>query len=311
VFRPIAAGERVAVKCHAFGFDCVGSVSGGARPANYPTKFSTGVRERVVGARLAEEDEHNLVGLLASWVDECGIWLIYRLVPDARELHEILAPESASRERFCARPVRDMAVLFQQFASALQCLSIRGVVHRDGGLENWLVCGADTPNPRVVLIDFGLAVLPQNALAAPDSASAVLGYLRDNEPGLPSDAHEPAAARRILQKEAFDMCRVNPIDWCYAPGAAGPKFPPPPELRVVKEELPVSACEALDAVTKAGGQPCSSGYDVWCLGWTFLQIILGERWVDWKTKGNTDSRDPLAEMARAFFFDKSLQVQTQ
>merc|ERR1719504_560466 len=97
------------------------------------------------------------------------------------------------------------------------------------------------------------------------------------------------------------MNRLSPIDWCYAPGAAGPKFPPPPELRVVREELPPASALALQGARL----PYSSAYDVWILGWTFLQIVLGESWEDWK---QGDPADPLTQLVRSHFYDKSLQV---
>jgi len=102
----------------------------------------------------------------------------------------------------------------------------------------------------------------------------------------------------------LDMDRLSPLDWCYAPGAAGPKFCPPPELRVVREELPQAASKHLK--DQRCQLPYSSAYDVWCLGWTFIQIILGERWEDWKTCRDEDA---LATLVQSHFFDKKRQVE--
>jgi len=107
---------------------------------------------------------------------------------------------------------------------------------------------------------------------------------------------------------AFDIERLNPIDWCYSPGATGPKFPPPPELRVVRETLPKDLADVL----KASDLPYSIGYDVWILGWTFLQIILGERWEDWNSQEVLLEKapgDPLVELVRSHFFSTEYQVQ--
>jgi serine/threonine protein kinase len=183
---------------------------------------------------------------------------------------------------------------------ALQYLSRQGVVHRDGGLANWLISDVET-EPKVCLIDLGLALMPANPLSEADSARSLLSTLCESETHLPNEASASFVDEEEL--DSLDMHRLNPLDWCYSPGAAGPNFPPPPELRVLRDELPSSAGDVL----KDGGSrlPYSSGYDVWVLGWTFVQIVLGERWQDYKS-GLSD--DPLVKHTRKSFFEKHFQV---
>lgn len=309
VYTSIDPGEHVAVKCFDYSMDCIGSFSAGsqAHPPNYPTKLTTGIKERILGAKLTRADgpgKSNVCLLLASWFDQQGLWLVFRLVPAAKGLDDILAPSSPSRVAFCAQPVEHAAGLFRQFALALQYLGRQGIVHRDGGLANWLLSGVNTSKPQVTLIDFGLSLCTDGPLSEPDTAQNLLGHLCATEPGLCDKAEQLISA---VGDEDLNMDRLNPIDWCYAPGAAGPKFPPPPEVRVLREELPISTAETL---RKQGCQlPYSNGYDVWVLGWTFMQIVLGERWEDWKDghwKGDPD--DPVVQHVRSCFFDKNRQV---
>jgi len=300
-FAGIELGERVAVKCFAYSKDCIGSSSAGLQPPNYPTKFTTGVKERTIGAKLtlgegSGKDHVNL--LLASWLDKQGLWLIFKLVPDAQGLDEILAPTSPSRATLCAMPLSQTASFFKQFVMALQYLGQQGVVHRDGGLANWLISGIESSEPNVVLIDYGLSLCAKTQFTEPDSAKHILGHTCASGKSLCIDEALAVTGGRNL-----DMDRLNPIDWCYSPGAAGPKFPPPPELRVVRDELPSTVADVLKQ--QAFTLPYSLGYDVWALGWTFIQIVLGERWHDWKSGG---ADDPLVQHVQSCFFEKHYQV---
>jgi serine/threonine protein kinase len=298
VYESIELGEHVAVKCFAYSKDCIGSFSGGAQPPNYPTKLTTGIKELMIGAQLTQGEgtgKNHVCLLLASWVDRRGLWLVYRLVPAAKGLDEILAPGSSNRSSFCGQPLKQAARMFKQFALALQYLASNDIVHRDGGLANWLLANADTPEQKVMLIDFGLSLCSAAPFSESDTASNLLEHVFDGDSRL-------SHAEVVGDVSDLDMKRLNPIDWCYAPGAAGPKFPPPPELRVLRKELPSSAG---DALKEQGCElPYSAGYDVWVLGWTFMQIVLGERWEDWK-----NSDDPLAQHVQSFFFDKTRQVE--
>mmetsp|Transcript_57616 Transcript_57616/g.136992 ORF Transcript_57616/g.136992 Transcript_57616/m.136992 type:complete len:538 (-) Transcript_57616:22-1635(-) len=320
VYNSIADGEKVAVKFHAYGYDLIGSSSNtGPSPSNYPTKFATGVRERLVGSRLCaqgEEHKDHCVALLASWLDERGIWLVYRLGPDAATLHQVLAPESELRLDFSGRPLAKMSAIFQQCVKALMHLAECGVVHRDGGLENWLISDPSSSAPKPVLIDYGLAVVSSDMYTASDSVETLLQYLHQSETGQKAEPGELAAACTTQEGMSAEMAaRVSPIDWLYSPGAAGPKFPPPPELRIVKEELPLSRLNDLDELSRCGFTVYLPGYDVWILSWTFLQIMLAQRWADWRTEdvesradGSTQKDTRLQQLVRSMFYDRRLLV---
>mmetsp|Transcript_15548 Transcript_15548/g.35609 ORF Transcript_15548/g.35609 Transcript_15548/m.35609 type:complete len:530 (+) Transcript_15548:182-1771(+) len=317
VYTPIAEGEKVAVKFHAYGFDMIGSASAGPSPTNYPAKFTTGVRERLVGARLAQGGRYkeHCCALLASWLDDRGIWLVYRLVPQATTLHQVLAPGSEWRSIFCSRKVSVMAELFRQCAKALLHLAEWGLVHRDGGLENWLVSNPASSSPQMVLIDFGLAVVSKEMYTQPDSLQTLLEHLHQSETGEHPSLHDLMTACPNMQTiDAKAVQRVSPIDWCYSPGAAGPKFPPPPELRVVKEELPLSRLAELQQLRQQGVEIYHPGYDVWILGWTFVQVILAERWCDWRLDPGlstcTGENAKVQQLVRAMFSDRRLLVPT-
>mmetsp|Transcript_115 Transcript_115/g.313 ORF Transcript_115/g.313 Transcript_115/m.313 type:complete len:524 (-) Transcript_115:80-1651(-) len=317
VHTPIAEGERVAVKFHAYGFDLIGSASAGPSPTNYPAKFTTGVRERLVGARLAQGGKYkeHCCALLASWLDDRGIWLVYRLVPQAATLHQVLAPDSEWKADFCSRQVSAMAELFRQCVKALMHLAEWGLVHRDGGLENWLVSEPASATPHIVLIDFGLAVVSKEMYTQQDSLQTLLEHLHQSETGKLPTLHELVAACPSMQSiDAKAVQRVSPIDWCYSPGAAGPKFPPPPELRVVKEELPLSRLAELQQLRQEGMEVYHPGYDVWILAWTFVQIILAERWADWRVdpdlSHSSGDNAKVQQLVRSMFYDRRLLVPT-
>jgi hypothetical protein len=170
-----------------------------------------------------------------------------------------------------------------------------------------LLSGIESEDPKVTLIDFGLSLSKGQPLTAPDSSAHLLRHLAECEARVAADdafshgrnTHEVLGEMLVGDS---DIERLNPIDWCYSPGATGPKFPPPPELRVVRETLLEDKADAL----KATDLPYSTGYDVWILGWTFLQIILGEKWEDWKSQR---AGDALVELVQTHFFSKDYQIE--
>merc|ERR1711871_1753512 len=197
--------------------------------------------------------------------------------------------------------LKKSAHFFRQFVLALEYLHHQGVVHRDGGLPNWLLSGDD--DPQVVLIDFGLALHADSPHTEPDTAINLFDHLCTKDSSVSPDQWYQEVLS-LTNGDDLAMGRLNPIDWGYGPGAAGPKFPPPPELRVLREELPSTVADTLKA--QGCSIPYGSGYDVWVLGWTFIQIVLGERWHDWKSLENDD---PVAQHVRGVFFNKDLLVE--
>lgn len=292
VYSDLKPGDRVALKTFDFSKECIGSFSAGVQPRNYPTRFTTSVKEHTVAARItagkAGPGKENVNLLAAAWLDEKGHYLVYRLVPDAAEVNDVLAPGSSKRSLLCGMPLDQASAVLKQFVLGLDYVSQQGVVHRDGGIANWLISGLGSSKPHVELIDYGLSICTDSPFTEPDDAKHLLGHLCNGE-------------EDMKKGQELDQERMNPIDWLYSPGAAGPKFAPPPELRVVREELPGTAAESL----KQKEFPYTSGYDVWVLGWAFMQIILGERWEDWK-KDSSD--DPFVNHVKAHFYDKNYQV---
>merc|ERR1711924_449199 len=113
--------------------------------------------------------------------------------------------------------------------------------------------------------------------------------------------------QRAEQKE-----RVQPIDHMYAPGAASPKYVCPPECTVIKQEI--ESGSGLHNKMKKLNSRYTSVYDVWVLSWTWLQMIVGERWCDWDPTKKTctlEEGDPLKALLKKFFYDKKLQVETE
>lgn len=48
-------------------------------------------------------------------------------------------------------------------------------------------------------------------------------------------------------------------------------------------------------------------YDVWVLAWTWMQMIIGERWCDWKEL-RKDEDDKLGQLLKPYFYEKTLQA---
>jgi len=322
VFVPIKKGQKVAVKIQSIEAGTIGSFSGGAAPQNYPRNFVSVCRERTCGARLAAgtgPGKSNIVHLLATWLDSEGIVQVYDLVDDASDLHDLIAPENDStRIPFISKPLPEMARMFRDMAMGVAFSARCGLVWRDGGLQNWMVSGAlKEKGARPVMIDFGLAVMTDNPITDADTFMSMEKHMRDVESplGFGTGDHAPNAEvtwPHIFSKfdgypqHSTDPERVQPIDMFYTPGAASPKYVCPPEARVLRDEV-ASGSELHTKLRSVTKSPYTPAYDVWVLAWTYIQMISGERFIDYKAL-TKDPNDPMGSLLKKFFFDKKLQV---
>eukprot|EP00965_Chrysotila_dentata_P208429 6184685-Pleurochrysis_carterae.AAC.2 len=157
VYAPVRKGEQLVLKSSAISSERIGSFSAGAAASaggtpNYPTGFSTVVRERLVGGTLSAgegEGKAHVVPLFASWVDGGRLWLAMGLV-NGCDLHELLEPARADPilSDFVGQPCAVMLRLMRQMALAVEYLAKHRVVWRDGGLQNWMIQGACAERTR-------------------------------------------------------------------------------------------------------------------------------------------------------------------
>jgi len=305
----IRRGEQVVLKSSAISMERIGSYSAGGEssgcaPPNYPTGFSTVVRERLVGDALAEvrgEAKEHIVPLLASWVDDGRLWLAMGLVRGC-DVHGLLEPRDEGLAEFVRQPCASMLRLMRQMALAVECLAANAIVWRDGGLQNWMI--SDKPDgASMTMVDFGLAIQLQAPLRGADTYRSLL-----TEPGRPPPQLSPEQVAQ-WRHEGEPPQRLIPNDFFYSPGAASPKYPAPPECVVLRDDVP-SDCQT-HALLKSAPVAYTPGYDVWVLAWTWIQMVVGERWCDYKRLATSGSDEPLGALLKAHFFDKKLMVEAE